>query len=567
MPPQDAGVRVQRKWWWALLALCVSGGTAAAEEPLPNWFEGGDVPRAEQDPLEIDLDAEYRVRTLYIDTLELSGNNIEEIDWTEQRLRLGTKLSYGSWLKLTTRADILDGVLFGDNGRFGQDPGPISGVGLAAKRPNATRIGVGPTPGEDPVDPDNYRPVLESADVLQFDYIYADVRIPIGILRIGRQPLVDGAGLGGHDGGRHNRWGVSNYGDTVDRILFGTKLDEAWSLLTTGKATPNRDRLDHGIIWALFYDRLNQGSIHVGGDDLIQAGTALQFRFHEPDWFGWDWEQFDLFLIYTHLGGSFETDINVFPMRLELAVEDLYFTLQTVVIRGQTREVAEGFAKLRQTEPQVQDVEAHALYSRIDYQLEPVELSLFFGISSGDDDPRPSTPITSQSYPRDLNVGLLLFEHVLAFESARSAAVGIENLRSLDAESFPLTEVSTEGRFANAIAFFPQVGVDVVKSAQHRLHTRFGALFAWPEAGVVDPVMSTLGQDGDEIADDAVNFHGGDPGNYLGTELDLQIQWTFREQFVWTVEGAVLFPGDALEDEHGDAINSFLVENRFEFLF
>ena len=92
---------------------------------------------------------------------------------------------------------------------------------------------------------------------------------------------------------------------------------------------------------------------------------------------------------------------------------------------------------------------------------------------------------------------------------------------------------------------------------------------AWPEAklGAVDPVMTSLSEDGASIADDAVNFHGGDPGSYYGTEFDLQLGWTFRRNFHWTVEGAALLPGSSLEDENGDAVPSFLLENRLEFVF
>ena len=89
-------------------------------------------------------------------------------------------------------------------------------------------------------------------------------------------------------------------------------------------------------------------------------------------------------------------------------------------------------------------------------------------------------------------MGLLLFEHIIAFESARSAAVGIENLSTLSAPSFPLTEVSSYGRFNNAYGLFPQALVRMVDTPDHFLTWRMGALLAWPEYGVVDAVLSAL---------------------------------------------------------------------------
>ncbi len=164
-------------------------------------------------------------------------------------------------------------------------------------------------------------------------------------------------------------------------------------------------------------------------------------------------------------------------------------------------------------------------------------------------------------------MGLLLFEEILAYETARSAQVGIENLRNVQSDSFPITEAQSEGRFNNAIALFPQALFRIVDAPDHYVHVRLGALFAWTPAGVADPILTSLAEDGNEIADDAINYHGGDPGHYYGTELDLQLGWTYHDTFVWTVEGASLLPGDALHDEHGDAVPSFFVENRFEVLF
>ena len=92
-------------------------------------------------------------------------------------------------------------------------------------------------------------------------------------------------------------------------------------------------------------------------------------------------------------------------------------------------------------------------------------------------------------------------------------------------------------------------------------------MMAWSAAPVTDTIMTVLSEDGVNIKDDAVNWHGGKPARYYGTELDLQVEWRYRDVFIWTVEGAVLFPGAALEDESGDAVNAFLVQNRFTFTF
>lgn len=561
-----------------VLASLLVASSASAEDspeaspaPLAASITEEDIPGDwhAQLPPWLELDAEYRTRTVFINPLELNGTGAENIDWTEHRMRLGFALKHGGWLALRTRMDILDGVLWGDNGQFPQDPSPNAGLSIATRRPNETAFDIGLRDGEDPLDPNSYGPEISGTDVLQVDHLYADVVLPFGLLRVGRQPASYGASLGGHDGGRHNRWGASEYGDIADRFLFGTKLDEAVRMIrgSDGEIDPS---LDNGVVLATWLDLYNTGDLFQAGDNLRQNGLLLSFNRREADWGGLEWSGLSAAVGMVRLANdNFETGIWAVPFILKGEVDRFSFEANFTYQTGSTRELSEGLAVLNPRPPQSQDMRAYGARLVADVEVGPTVLTMEFDYARGDDDPRQESVITAFNFPRDLNVGLLMFERILAYESARRAEVGIENLRNLDAPSFPLTEASTEGRFTNAIALFPQVLVNWLDTPEHRLHTRFGVLMAWPEArgGAVDPVMTSLSEDGAEIADDAVNFHGGDPGNYYGTEFDLQLGWRFRQNFHWTVEGAVLLPGSSLEDENGDAVNSFLLENRFEFIF
>lgn len=539
--------------------------TLAAADARAQIAPTDDKPEADQ----YEFNAQYRVRSKRITPLELSGTEARRMNWTEQRLRLDAALAQPGIGRITFQADALDGVLWGDNGVFGGSPTSNSGVSLSAKRPNLTRWTVGlPPDADDPFDPDSYLPVLEDAPMLEINYLYADVILPAGLLRVGRQPLSYGATIAGHDGGRYNRFGASQYSDAVDRILFGTKLDEAVKMITQPGHEVDTS-LENGLIWALFYDFMKQDEVRLLDDDLKQMGTALELRRQQADWLGFDWRDVLVGLRFVYLNNrEFDTDIFGIPLLVQAKVENVSLSLQYIHTRGNTLEISEGFAALSNAEPERQQLKAHGAQAVADIDLGRVGLTLEFDYATGDDDPRSTTPITSFSFARDMNVGILLFEHIMAFESARSVAVGIENLDGVDVESFPLTEVQTDGRFTNAVAFFPQLYIDLVRNDNHRIWLRTGALFAWPEAdGVVDPIMTILGEDGEEISDDAVNFHGGDPGSYYGTEIDFQLGWRMKEHFDWLVEGAVLFPGSSLQDENGDAVNSFMLENRFVFTF
>src|SRR5690606_16448066 len=96
---------------------------------------------------------------------------------------------------------------------------------------------------------------------------------------------------------------------------------------------------------------------------------------------------------------------------------------------------------------------------------------------------------------------------------------------------------------------------------------RAGVLVAWGATDVVDPVASLQAKDGVTIEGDLVNFVGGRPGNFYGAEIDGRSQWRFLEHFAPDLEAAVLFPGDALQNANGEAVNSFLTQGRTTFFF
>jgi len=529
---------------------------AAADKPvkLPDWLL---------------LDAEYRVESIFIDPVDLNGTEVTDMRWTEQRMRLDFGLKAKDYGGIYIQADLLNGVLFGDNGDFGGDPSSISGLALASKNPNMTGWKVGLKPGADPLDYDSYLPVLKSISPIELTKVWAEARLPVGILRVGRMGMVDGALISGHDGERRNRWGVSRAPDLADRVLFATKIDAIIDAIKSGgKSKGVSPSVKNGIILAGTYDWNVQDSLLTTADDAFQVNVLLSWRKEHADWLGAEWRDFVVQAVAVHKGSRiFDTNVWAFPVKFESHIGPAYINMQFSVITGETREISDGLAKLAGKTGTVQTLLAMGAHAFLQYELGPVRMAFEFNYATGDADPRSETDVTTFSFARDFNVGLLMFERILGFQSARAAAVGIENLRSLDAASFPLTELATQGRFHNAIAIFPQVDIDIVKTPKHHLHSRIGVLAAWPEDGVVDPIQTVLNQDGSLIADDAVNWHGGKPGSYYGTEVDLQLEWTLNGFFTWTLEGAVLFPGDGLQDEHGDAQTSFLVQNRFMFVF
>lgn len=518
----------------------------------------------------LSLGAEYRVQTLHIQPLDLNGTDARRASYTEQRLRLDLGLNVPNFgVSLITQFDFLDGVLFGDNGDWGGKPSPSSGLGITSRWPNAAGWTVGLLPGRDPLNPDSYGATLQGIEPFRINRAYGKVVLPFGMIQVGRQPSSAGPGMSIHDGSRSNRWGVSRYAYSSDRFLFATKISELWRMIQLGKDYVKDASFDDGLFLALAYDWVVNDNITLASDDLHQAVGMLQYKAKDPSWLGGPGRKLTAQIaVANRFGKEFNTSVWVIPMSLELDAGRVRFLAEFSTQFGSTREISEGLAALRESDParrQIRDQTIRAFGARgvLDVDIGPVTATLEVDFASGDDDPRDDTPLTTFNFAHDTNVGLLLFEHVLAFQSARSAAVGIENLRNLGSRSFPITELASEGRFHNSIALFPQV--------QYRplpwLSTRAGVLMAWAAKPVVDPIMTLLNEDGDRIDDDAVNWNGGRPARYYGTEVDLQVEFNWKNHFLWTLEGAVLFPGAALRDESGDAVTSFMIQNRFTFVF
>jgi len=548
-----------------VLAVLVSlaGQDALALPPDPRLFE---VPPAEagKDDWFVEVHPEYRVRLIRIDPLEVNGTVAKDVSWGEQRFRLDASMGRRGLGAIHVQLDALDGVLFGDNGEFGKSPEPTSGVGIASRQGNLAGWRVGLLPGGDPLSVDGYGPVLRPIDPIEINYLYGEVFLPFGVVRIGRQPLSDMGTVSLNDGrsGR-NLWGASYYHESVDRLLFGTKISELFGLIKDGPTYKVDRSLDDGVFLGVVYDYLVGDQIQSATDNLEGFAVQLDFKWKRPSLLGDAWGPIRFTTTATFRSDDrFDTDIVALPTRLQLSVADFTFLGELSYIFGSTRELSAGFAALTNQPVTDQDVELLTARAVGEYTLaDQLTFRFEWAYAKGDADPRSTTPLTISSWPRDTNLGLLLFEHTVAFQTARSAAVGIENLKNLDADSFPLTEVASDGRVINCNAIFPQVFWDALPT----LRLKVGVLFAWSATDIVDPIQTLLGQDGISIKDDAINYNGGKPGNYWGTELDLGVEFRYEQMFDAVLEAAVLFPGNGLEDENGDAVNSWMLEARFVF--
>ena len=497
--------------------------------------------------------AEYRANWLWVQPLSLNTVSDRNLDVIEQRLRLDGTVDYQDTIRLTTSVDALNGVLWGDNGTLGTAPEPSSGAHVNTNNPNvAVRCIV--QQGPNPSDPHSYGYGLCPGDPVTVRRIYGDVLTPIGLLRIGRMPFTEGASVAVNDGdGRKNRFGVANIGNSADGILFATKPLEAF------RAPDKRDKSDkRGLFLILAYDQLVTGSGQLYGDQLHGWITAL--RFLAPTHrYGRDAE-LRLFHAYRW-ETDYGTSVHAIGGRAMSKLGDFWVGIDGTGILGTTTEVSQAFHLLTNDPIVPQTIRQLGARAVVRYDQPKWTAYLEGDYASGQSDPNPREALTNFKFAEDTNVGLLLFKNTLAFQTARAAAAGSALLKSLGATSVPVEAIDTRGAFTNALAIFPQVDLRPVDN----LLLRGGVLVAYAPAPVNDPIASQIHKPNGTSG--LVNFAGGAPSRYYGTELDGRAQWRFKEHFIFDLEGAILFPGSALADANGDAVRSVMVQGRSTFFF
>ena len=550
------------------IALSAPALPVLAEEPWSDNDPNKPMERLEVGDFGFIGAAEYRAQGTYINPISLNTIDQRRIAWIDHRLRLEGGVDYDQKVKLFTSIDVLSGVLWGDNGSPIEPPETDAGTTVNARSPNTATPCIAYKGGDDgdPLQADDYGYALCSQNVLDVRRLYGDIVTPIGLIRIGRQPFTLGNNIQGSPAdGRFNRFGTAGRGNFVDRVLFGTKPLEALK--------PAEERslsLDEGLFVVALYDHLVSDNLQLFTDDERQVGGSVFYK--NPD-LGVV-KDLEANGYYVHRwSDQYSTNVNIFGARALARIGPVYLGLEGAANVGSTQEVAAAYKTITNdpvVDQNIIQVGARAV-ARYDYPVVRGSEPRQFGFSaylevdyaSGDGDPSARTDLSQMVWAPDMNVGLLMFEHVLHFQSARAAAAATETLARLRAPSYPVDSIDTRGSFTDAFAIFPQVDF----RPHENVLFRAGVLVAWAPEPLVDPVASLLARDGTKIEDDLVNFAGGKPGQFYGTEIDLRAQWRFLEHFAADLEGAILFPGDALQDENGDAARSILIQGRSTVFF
>ena len=140
-------------------------------------------------------------------------------------------------------------------------------------------------------------------------------------------------------------------------------------------------------------------------------------------------------------------------------------------------------------------------------------------------------------------MGLLLFRHVLANQSARAVfTAGDPELVGIPAND--LDRIPTRGSATNTLALFPRLRIRPIAG----LEFYFGPLFALAAKPPADPLNTRV------AGGSARNALGGAPGRYLGTEVDAGVRYRVNiagSEITAGIEGGSFRPGSALQHADG----------------
>jgi hypothetical protein len=467
-----------------------------------------------------DLRLEPPVRHLEATTL---GQNQYLYHW----LRLSGRFSFKDKVSLVAQIDVPRGLIVGDTTRY--------------------------------VDA-----VRDSLSVARWSevhprWLYLQYDSPIGVFRLGQQGSHWGMGLLANDGDHPSLFGDNQRGSLSERLLFATT--------PFGKGTPLTVAVAGDII---FQDQA--ADLVQDHDRAFQGVLAVLYR-TKPAELGFygvlrhqerDHQAVDQFTPYTD---SLTVGVLDWTGKFNVPVKGspsfAYGQFEAALVLGSTSFVRGAYT--RPIDPtQKRDDEivrsfgaaatlgaAHVSGSGKDAWGDIVG-EVEAGYASGDAD--PSDGVTKRfTFDANHRVGLVLFNQVLAWKTARAATIAQDP--EVVARAAPgLDLLPSKGAVFGAQYLNPRI----IVRPRRWLDLKTGVLIAQTTADLVDPYhQGALGN--------VANYDGGDARRHdLGIELDLGAGVRIPVDTTATVqagvEGGVLFPGRAFDDAAGTRLaNQYLV--------
>ena len=535
----------------ASLFLCLSAGGALAAEPMGGGaadelddldhlrIDSGRIRPAspEADVYRFFVHGEYQLRYQAERSFLLEATasaRAQKPGLAEQSLGQNQFVSH--WLRLTPRFQVRDRLEI-----VGQ--ADLTGLVLGDKARDTSSDA---TPRDDYNGFGNVQP----------RWLYAEYRTPSVLVRAGQQPNHWGMGIFANDGDHPTLFGDYRYGQISERVLFSTRPAGPTSNLHVALAADlvfrdQRAVLSHG-------DRAFQGVLAAWwehDDDALGLYSTLRHQEHDRTSTGSDAFAF-----------TDQSDTVAFDLHAKIArpipgeADALVFAeAEIATVLGKTnapRTIDATTTDIRGYGGAATFGMLHRSWWKGDDPEDPVvpfgDLvgQVELGYASGDANPYDGK---DKRFTFDPNhrIGLLLFDEVLRFQTARAATAARDPLLGNSNRPPPgITDLPSNGGVFGA----QYVNPTVVVRPRHWLDLKGGVVLAQATSDVVDPYRTT-------VTGSAVNYRGGDPKKKdLGVELDAGIEGRFAigAGFVAQAgaQAGVLLPGSAFDDATGTTLSA-----------
>ncbi len=479
--------------------------TPAAQRPRATT-----PPPEEQGPLlRVSIPGELQLRYTAFTTFPLATTpgvpasaqppNLGQNQYFEHWIRLRPSLSIGERFRLDVQLDVA---------RLVVPDAAAQGVGLAREP----------------------RTELFPYGVVDLRTAFIEWRSPIGVIRAGQQAFNLGLGIVANDGDRAQTFGDYRYGDLVERVSIATRPGGSTSdyVLALAGDLVFRDRLVtltdgdialQGVASFFWQDHACQSDCERKRVGLVATYRDVSFNNGATLWAvagdafaRWFWPQPD------HVGRVFAGVELAFVYGATDVARTQYYSDHRVIQFGGAAEFG---------------LEREGRY----------RISLEAGYASGDRNPVDGDQRRFTFNPSH-RVGLLMFPEVLAWQTARSAAIASDPALGARPSNGAFL-LPSQGGVAGAAYLYPTALVNVGRN----LDLRAGAVIGVATTDVVDPVSV-------QLYGTSRNYRGGDSSRRdLGVELDLGINGRFPlpggAVLTGGVQGAVMFPGHAFDDATG----------------
>jgi len=364
---------------------------------------------------------------------------------------------------------------------------------------------------------------------LELRQLYVEYKWKTGVFRVGQQLSHWGLGIlanGGAQDAAPGDFGQQHFGSLTYRAMLAGR-----PLFNLG----GKFRAIEPVVAADLIVRDGTADLSKG-DEAFQGVFALRINADADRNAG-------IYVVYRHqrargvTDNARATDVVVldFAAKWQFLKTEYRALTVGVEVAGITGTTTQG----RNDNAPVLTVKQVGAAAKLSYRYGRAQVYLDWGFASGDQNPGDAN-LENFRFDRDYKVGLVLFDEVLGWQSARSAFRAADpNLLGQPPEGVDLAP--TGGAVTSAWYLFPRFRYGI----REWFDVYGGPLFAFTTARLTDPFNSRIG------GGTSVNFLGAAPGAYLGTELDIgaQVRWKPIDMLTigLTFEGGLLVPGEAFK--------------------